>query len=171
MEAPILATVIAIGAVTAMLGVLLNLILGLSRVVLAMGRHGDLPPIFARLSREGAVPAAAVVAVGIVLAAVASIGSIETTWAFSAFTVLIYYAITNLAALRLPREQRLYPAWVSFAGLAACTLLAFWVPLAIWAVGLGLILVGLAWKALTPRLWAASSSICGADHRPDNTES
>src|SRR5690606_3893451 len=38
--------VVAIGSVTAMLGVLLNLILGLSRVVLAMGRRGDLPSSF-----------------------------------------------------------------------------------------------------------------------------
>src|SRR5690606_13476539 len=37
------ATWVGAGAMTAMLGVLLNLILGLSRVVLAMGRRGDLP--------------------------------------------------------------------------------------------------------------------------------
>src|SRR3546814_2872673 len=87
-----------------------------------MGRQGDLPPLFARLSREGTAPAAAVIAVGVVVAGLASIGSVETTWAFSAFTVLIYYAITNLAALRLPREQRLFPAWVAVAGLLACLL-------------------------------------------------
>ena len=121
-----------------------------------MGRQGDLPPLFARLSRDGTAPAAAVIAVGIVIAALASIGSVETTWAFSAFTVLIYYAITNLAALRLPREQRLYPAWVAVAGLAACLFLAFWVPVEIWGAGLALIVVGLTWKGLAPRLWNKS---------------
>ena len=35
--------VLAIGAITAMFGVLLNLMLGLSRVLLAMGRRGDMP--------------------------------------------------------------------------------------------------------------------------------
>lgn len=157
MEVPLLANLVAIGAVTAMLGVLLNLIIGLSRVVLAMGRQGDIPPLFARVSGEGTAPSAAAVAVGIVVAALASIGSVETTWAFSAFTVLIYYAITNLAALRLPRDQRLFPAWVAVAGLAACLFLAFWVPVTIWAAGLGLIIAGLAWKALAPRLWAGKS--------------
>src|SRR5690606_16497880 len=39
MEMPLLAQLVAIGALTAMLGVLLNLILGLSRVLLAMGRQ------------------------------------------------------------------------------------------------------------------------------------
>lgn len=153
MDRPWLAGLVAVGAVTAMLGVLLNLIIGLSRVMLAMGRQGDLPPVFARLSRDGTAPTAAVILVGAIVAGLALIGSVETTWAFSAFTVLIYYAITNLAALRLPREQRLFPTWVAVAGLAACLFLAFWVPVAIWALGLGLIAIGLLFKALAPRLW------------------
>ncbi len=43
--------------------------------------------------------------------------------------MLIYYSITNLAALRLSREQGLFPRWIAVAGLAACLFLAFWVPL------------------------------------------
>lgn len=153
MDAPLLAYAIAIGAITAMLGVLLNLILGLSRVLLAMGRQGDMPPIFAQVSSGGAAPAAAVIAVGIGTAALAGLGSIETAWAFSAFTVLIYYAITNLAALQLTDEQRLYPRWIAVAGLAACVFLAFWVPVRIWASGLGLIAIGLLWKRFVPPFW------------------
>lgn len=155
MEVPLLAGLVAIGAITAMLGVLLNLILGLSRVVLAMGRQGDLPPLFGLVSASGSAPAAAVIAVGVLIAALASIGSVETTWAFSAFTVLVYYALTNLAALRLPPEHRLYPRWVAVAGLAACLFLAFWVPPAIWGTGLALIAAGLLWKAIMPRIWRA----------------
>ena len=153
MDAPLLAYGIAIGAITAMLGVLLNLVLGLSRVLLAMGRQGDMPPIFGRVSNDGMAPAAAVVAVGVAVAALAGLGSIETAWAFSAFTVLIYYAITNLAALRLPEDQRLYPRWIATVGLAACLFLAFWVPMRIWVSGLGLIAIGLLWKRITPALW------------------
>jgi APA family basic amino acid/polyamine antiporter len=143
--------VVAIGSVTAMLGVLLNLILGLSRVVLAMGRRGDLPPRFGRLSRDAEVPAAAVVAVGAAIALLTLAGSVETTWAFSAFTVLVYYAITNLAALRLSAQDRLYPRVLAGGGLAACLFLAWWVPLEIWLAGLALIGVGLAWHAAARR--------------------
>ena len=46
-------SIVAVGAVTAMLGVLLNLILGLSRVWLAMGRRSDMPPRLADLDRRG----------------------------------------------------------------------------------------------------------------------
>ena len=51
---------VAIGAMTAMLGVLLNLLLGLSRVLLAMGRRSDMPHAAANLS-------IAVVATGIAI--------------------------------------------------------------------------------------------------------
>ncbi|MBL4793691.1 MAG: amino acid permease [Citromicrobium sp.] len=148
-----LALLVAIGAITAMLGVLLNLILGLSRVVLAMGRRGDIPPVFGRLTEAEKEPASAVILVGVLVTGLAAIGSVETVWAFSAFTVLIYYAISNLAALRLPDDQRLYPRWISVLGLASCLFLAFWVPVDIWVLGLGLIGAGLVFKTFAPRLW------------------
>ena len=148
-----LALLVAIGAITAMLGVLLNLILGLSRVVLAMGRRGDIPPVFGRLTEAEKEPASAVILVGVLVTGLAAIGSVETVWAFSAFTVLIYYAISNLAALRLPDDQRLYPRWISVLGLASCLFLAFWVPVDIWVLGLGLIGAGLVFKTFAPRPW------------------
>lgn len=149
-----LAVVVAVGATAAMLGVLLNLIIGLSRVALAMGRQGDLPPAVARLSRDSGSPPVAVIAVGMGVGALAAVGSIETAWAFSAFTVLLYYAITNLAALRMPREIRLYPAWIAVCGLVGCLFLAFWVPAHVWGAGLGLIAAGLLWHTIASRLWA-----------------
>src|SRR5690606_20893 len=45
--------IVAIGAITAMVGVLLNLVLGLSRVLLAMGRRRDMPAVFGRLDSSG----------------------------------------------------------------------------------------------------------------------
>ncbi len=137
--------ILAIGAIAAMLGVLLNLILGLSRVLLAMGRRRDMPRIFASLNQSGTTPVAATIAVGIAIAFLVLIGNVKTTWSFSAFTVLIYYAITNLAALYLPSHERLYPKWLAIVGLAACMFLAFWVEQLIWQVGLALIIAGLIW--------------------------
>lgn len=140
--------ILAMGAITAMLGVLLNLILGLSRVLLAMGRRRDMPALFARLNAAETTPVYAVVMMGVVIAGLVLIGNVKTTWSFSAFTVLIYYALTNLAALRIPKAERLYPAWVAGLGLIACLFLAFWVEPQTWCIGLGLIVVGLAWHAM-----------------------
>lgn len=142
------ALVLAIGAVTAMLGVLLNLILGLSRVLLAMGRRSDAPSFLARLNQQQTTPYWAVVFVGIAIALLVLLGNVKTTWSFSAFSVLIYYAITNFASLRLTPSERLYPVWVGWLGLVSCLFLAFWVESSIWQVGLGLIVAGLIWHKI-----------------------
>lgn len=143
-----LAALVAVGAVTAMLGVLLNLILGLSRVLLAMGRRGDMPAPTARVNEAGTTPVVAVTVMGVVIAGLVLIGDVKTTWTFSAFTVLIYYSITNLAALRLPLGDRRFPRWIAYAGLLACLFLAFWVEPVVWLVGLGLLAVGFAARAV-----------------------
>src|SRR5690606_20915381 len=74
---------------------------------------------------------------------------VKKTWSFSAFTVLVYYAITNASALRLPPGQRRFPRWIAVVGLASCLFLAFWVEWQIWAIGLGVIVFGLIWHAVT----------------------
>jgi hypothetical protein len=83
-----------------------------------------------------------------VIVALVLLGDVRTTWSFAAFTVLLYYGVTNLAALRLPDELRLYPRWVAMAGLAGCLFLAFQVDPAAWGAGLGALAFGLAWHRL-----------------------
>jgi basic amino acid/polyamine antiporter, APA family len=151
---PGISQIITIAAMTAMLGVLLNLILGLSRVLLAMGRRNDMPKILARLNANQTNPDIAIVVIGSAMpeglseaiALLVLIGNIKTTWSFSAFSILIYYAIANLASLRLSASERIYPKWLGWFGLSACLFLAFWVELKIWLIGLGLIIAGLIWR-------------------------
>jgi APA family basic amino acid/polyamine antiporter len=147
-DLPGTARVVGIAAITAMLAVLLNLVLGLSRVALAMGRRRDLPASLARIDGGGRTPVAAVPVVGVVIALLAAFGSVRSTWSFSAFTVLVYYALTNMAALRLPAANRRYPRAIAWLGLAGCLGLAFWVDTAAWLAGLGVIVVGLGWHGM-----------------------
>ena len=63
------------------------------------------------------------------------IGDVRVTWSFSTFTVLIYYAITNLSALYIPAEKRLFTVWVAVAGLVCCASLAFFAEPLYWGVG------------------------------------
>ena len=144
-DAPGISWILALGAITAMAGVLLNLILGLSRVLLAMGRRGDMPRALARLNRGQTTPSIAVVVVGLAIAGLVLVGDVKTTWSFSTFSILVYYAITNFCALRLPTAQRLYPRWIAIVGLVACLGLAFFVERTIWLSGLGLLLLGWCW--------------------------
>jgi APA family basic amino acid/polyamine antiporter len=133
-------TVMTVGAIAAMLGVLLNLILGLSRVWLAMGRRGDMPSRLARLDGRSQ-PGGAIVVSAISVAGLTLLGDIGLAWSFSAMTVLLYYGMTNLAALAVDRGRP--TAWL---GLASCVFLSFFVPLAVWVAGASLIAVGLLWK-------------------------
>lgn len=149
---PGVSQLLAVGAITAMLGVLLNLILGLSRLLLAMGRRLDMPRVLAQLNPYGTTPCVAVVAVEVAIALLILIGDVKTTWSFSAFNVLIYYAITNFAALQLSPTERLYPQWLAVVGLASCLFLAFWVQRQIWLIGLALIIAGLIWRAIVQLL-------------------
>ncbi len=138
---PTVKALVSVGAIAAMLGVLLNLLLGLSRVALAAGRRGDLPTSLARLDARSE-PVMAVWAVGLAIAGLSLVGSVALTWAFSALTVLVYYGLTHVAALRLSPKQQRYPRWVAVAGLVACLGLTLFVPLAIWAVAVGLVAIG-----------------------------
>jgi APA family basic amino acid/polyamine antiporter len=136
-----------------MLGVLLNLILGLSRVLLALGRRHDAPPVVARLDGTAASPRVAVVVMGAVVLALGLLGSVKAAWSLSAFTVLVYYAFTNWAALRLPRADRRYPRSLSWLGLTGCLALAVFVDWRYIAAGLAILLIGLLWRWAVRRLW------------------
>lgn len=147
-------TVIGIGATVALLGVLFNLVLGLSRVALALGRRGDLPTVFSRVSSTSGSPVGATLLVAGIIAILIGIGSVRLTWSISAFTVLVYYGITNACAIRLAPEERLYPIWPAWLGLLACLGLAFCVAPMVWLAGCGWIAIGLAYRFL----WRSRSS-------------
>ena len=151
-----LGMILALGAALALLSVLLNLLLGLSRVALAMGRRGDLPKNVGQVKETTKVPAAATVLVALIISGLVCVGDLKLTWSFSAFTVLVYYAVTNLCAIRLSPEERLYPVWISYLGLLSCLSLAFFVERQVLGTGLVLIAIGLCWKALASKKKSAS---------------
>lgn len=148
LSVPVIGPVITIAAITAMLGVLLNLILGLSRVMLSMARRKDLPGLLAQVNPDTKSPAAAVWMTGLIIGLLVLSGDVVFTWSFSAFTVLIYYAITNLSAFVMPADLRLYPRWIPAMGLFGCLFLAFWIEPKIWISGIALIAVGLVWHTI-----------------------
>lgn len=77
------------------------------------------------------------------------VGGLVGAVAFSAFTVLLYYAIANAAALRLGPAERRWPRWLAALGLLGCLALAVSLPVvtvvaggAALAVAMGLRLLG-----------------------------
>lgn len=144
--------IISLGAVTATAGVLLSQLLGVSRVLLAMGRRGDLPGVFARVSQGYGVPFVGVLFCGTVVVLLTLFGTLKVITATATFAILLYYAVANLAALRLTGEQKRYPRIIAYVGLAACLILAASLPLTVIATGCVVLGVGFGLRLLFRRV-------------------
>ena len=133
--------IVRCGAVAASLGALLALIAGVSRTMLAMARERDLPSPFATVDERHQVPAAAEIAVGVVVVLLVLLADLRGAIGFSSFGVLTYYFVTNASAFRQPCEQRRWPRAFNILGMAGCAVLVATLP---WqAVALGaLVLAG-----------------------------
>jgi basic amino acid/polyamine antiporter, APA family len=122
-----LGVLVRVGAAVAAGSALLSVLVGVSRTGLAMARRGDLPRPLAAIGRRG-TPWRADLAGGAVAVAIALIAGPVAAIAVSACSVLVYYAVINLAALRLAPTERRWPRWTSWLGLALCLGLAALLP-------------------------------------------
>jgi len=146
------ARVVGIGGVVAMLGVVLSQLLGLSRMVFAMSRRGDLPPVFAQVHPRSGVPRRAVLLVGAVPALVAGTGTLQDVASSAAFSILVYYGMANFSALRMGAGSKLYSDFVPLFGLVGCAVLAFSLTPSTVMTGLTILLAGLAARRAVGRL-------------------
>jgi len=134
--------VVRVGAAVASLGVLLSLVVGVSRTVFSMAANRDLPHFFAAVHPRHRIPHRAELAVGLLVALAVAFADLRSAIGFSAFTVLTYYAVTNAAALTLNTSERRWPRWVAFAGLAGCAILAFSLPVSSVIAGSAVLVIG-----------------------------
>jgi basic amino acid/polyamine antiporter, APA family len=146
--APGSAQIVAIGAVTAMLGTLLNVILDCAQLLQILGQQRDLPRAFAHFNRAGTTPTFALLAVSGAIAGLILVNDIKTLWSFSAFSILLYSVIAHFAVLQQPRSAQFYARKFTQLSLLACIFLAFWIDWHIWLVSLGLITIGLIWRGI-----------------------
>ncbi len=149
---PAMERVVGVGAASAMLGVLLSQVFAISRMLFAMARRGDLPRRLEHVSQAHAVPDVAVAAAGVVIVAVTLVGTLAWVVAAATFTILVYYAITNVAALRMPAAERRYPRWIAMLGLTLCLVFAISLRPAAIAGGIALLLGGFALRAVLHRV-------------------
>lgn len=116
--------IIGLGGTTAMLGVLLSQVLGISRMLYAMARRKDLPAVLEQVHPAYGVPTIGVCLTGAVIVLLALFGTLRWVVAAATFTILLYYSITNIAALRMNRAEKLVPDWIPVLGLGCCLGLA-----------------------------------------------
>lgn len=142
LKTPGIVQIIGIGACTAMLGVLLSQILGISRMMFAMGRRSDLPRSLSTVSKTYKVPAVGIVTTALIILLLTFLGNFEFIVRAATFSILVYYSITNLAALQQPDHEQRFGKTVAVAGLAGCLLMAFSLPAENIVTGTALLLSG-----------------------------
>lgn len=155
-EAPALGVLVRFGAEAAAMSALLSVLVGVSRTTLAMARRHDLPGWFAEVGPRGTPWRADVVGAVAAVAVTVAAGPLAAV-ALSACCVLVYYAVINCSALRLPASTRRWPAWTSVFGLVMCLLLAAVLPLTQVLITAAVLVLGsaatgvLAWRARRAR--------------------
>lgn len=139
---PVLHRVLLVVGAIACLGSLMGILAGLSRTSLAMARDGELPGALARISPRTKAPAVAEGAMAVLAIVLVLVAPPVVLVALSSTSVLAYYAIGHVGALRMRHVARAatdaapgawlreawVPAWVSMLGLALCTLLVVTLP-------------------------------------------
>jgi basic amino acid/polyamine antiporter, APA family len=137
-----LVPITTIAAAVAALAVLLALVAGISRTAFAMAAEADLPGPLAAVHPTRQIPHVAETVVGVAVIAAVLAGGLVAALSFSAFTVLLYYAVTNAAALRLRPAERRWPRWLAWSGLLSCLILAASLPRQ--TIMLGVVALGIA---------------------------
>jgi len=147
-ELSLIAWVVGIGAATAMFGVLLSQIVGISRMMFAMARRHDLPGILEHVNEKHGVPDMGIVLTGTVILLLAIFGTLEFVISAASFTILIYYGIANICALKLRKPNKLYPRWIAAAGLVFCASLAASLPWPVIVTGTVTVAVGFVFRTI-----------------------
>ena len=118
-----------------------------SRVALAMGKEHELPTWLGRLHPRFRSPHHAVIALGLVCAALALFLNLRPVLEAANVFTLVWYSIVHFDAVMLPKEKRLVGPVVSWLGLAGC--LALFASLPVWALltggGVLAVLLGVRW--------------------------
>lgn len=144
--------VVQLGAAAATLGALLALIAGIGRTSLAMAREGDLPRWLAAVHPRFGVPHRAEVVLALVVCAVVLLVDVRGAIGFSAFGVLLYYVVANVAAFTQSRERRRYPRWLQVLGTAGCLVLVATLPLESIVAGAVVLTLGVGLRLLARAL-------------------
>jgi APA family basic amino acid/polyamine antiporter len=139
---PGLVYIVSLGGMMAMASVLLTSILGVSRMIFAMAREGDLPLVLGRLHARYHTPHFPILIAGVSCALISAVLDVTAVVAISTFAILFNYGLANAAALKLEAGSRAYPRAVPIAGLLLCLLLMLFVQVRSFAAGMFCLLIG-----------------------------
>ncbi len=113
------------GALTATSSVLIIQMLGLSRTIYAMSINRQLPEFLSKVHPRFKTPYRAEIPIGVLMAVMALFIKTKSVIALTGFGILCYYAMINLAALRMNKQKGAFevPRAVPILGFVLCLFL------------------------------------------------
>jgi len=149
---PLFLKFVAVSALFATTSVILSSIIGASRALFAMARHGVIPKVLAKVSSQG-IPSATVILSGVVISLIVLLTNANLAWLASIFnfgTLLTFFFINaSLLQLRrtMPDANRqfrvpLYPI-TPILGVLSCVALTFFLNINAIIASAGWISVGI----------------------------
>ena len=106
-----------------------------------------MPSVLGRLDADQN-PWISVIFVGIIAIMVAGLAPFTIGVMVSSFGTLFYYSITNISALRLKSNDRMFPLWLPAVGLVGCLALLFTLAPRALEVGIGIAIAGFVFHFL-----------------------
>jgi amino acid transporter len=159
------ATVMAVGALVSVAGSDESDMLATARLSAAMARRGALPRALGRVHRRFGTPHVALLVQGLLAVALAAYSDLKSLISFSVFTLGVAFFLTCASLLvlgRRARDRTAGDALLPWLGMAACAFLLAVTSGLDKAIGTGVILLGVAVHALSPR---AATSTATEDDR------
>ena len=153
---PAAVLLISSGAMIATASVLLTTIMGISRIMFAMARTGDLPAFLSRVNPRFSTPHYAIWISGACMIAAILLADLTLVVAVSTFAMLIFYLIANIAAFRIPSKYRQYPALVPVIGAVSCLGLIGFLTINSWIIGIIGLALGIVWYFIQHRITKVS---------------
>jgi APA family basic amino acid/polyamine antiporter len=142
---------ISSGAMIATASVLLTTIMGISRIIFAMARTGDLPVFLKLIHPHFNTPHYAIWIAGACMIAAILLADLTLVVAVSTFAMLIFYLIANIAAFRIPSKYRQYPLLVPVLGAGSCLGLIGFLTINSWIIGIIGLALGIVWYFIQHR--------------------
>jgi APA family basic amino acid/polyamine antiporter len=143
---------ISSGAMIATASVLLTTIMGISRIMFAMARTGDLPAFLKRIHPHFSTPHYAIWISGACMIAAILLADLTLVVAVSTFAMLIFYLIANIAAFRIPSKYRQYLSIVPVIGAVSCIGLIGFLTINSWIIGIIGLVIGIVWYVVQRRI-------------------
>jgi APA family basic amino acid/polyamine antiporter len=156
---------VSLGAVVALVSVLLTNLLGLSRVSFAVARNRQFPKSLSRIHSKFGTPYVSILITGGLMATLASFLSLPESAAITSFSMLCTHIILHTSAIRLRKKV---PTLTTFKapffplipclGLVSCVILMFSLPELAWFVAAGIIIVSSLYYVLQRKQQNSNSS-------------